>query len=689
MAIDNPLLQHKALPRFDCILPTHAQPAIDAILTDADPELTRIEQAVDPTWEGCVLPLRDLLEPLEFAWGVVTHLHSVMNSDAWREAHDALQPSVIAFSLRVSQSAPLYKAMKALQAGAAWSTLGETRQRIVEASLLNAELAGVGLPPAERERFNSVKRELAEASTRFSNNVLDATKAFSLQLRAAEDIEGLPQSLLVAASEAARNAGSPESTASHGPWLITLEMPLFSPFMQYSTHRAHRETLYRAYVARASAGDKDNTPLIDTILTLRQEMAALLGYDTYAQVSLSQKMADGVDAVDTMIERLRRVVAPAAKRELDELRIYAEQQGETATLMNWDVGYWSEHMRKTRFGFTDEDLRPYLQFPRVLEGLFELAHKLFAITIAPPDQQLSVWHEDVLTFEIKDAEGNPLAAFYLDPYSRPETKRGGAWMNPARSRHRLPDGSTILPAAYLVCNQTLPSDGKPSLMTFGEVTTLFHEFGHALQHLLTTVDDPEAAGINNVEWDAVELPSQFMENWCYHQPTLLRMSGHVDTMEPLPEALYQQLCDARTFLAGSAATRQLLFAALDIELHHRYEPKGPSTPEDVKHDIGAAFSPIPFIDSDRFLCGFSHIFSGGYAAGYYSYKWAEVLSADAFGAFIEAGLDDDAATTTTGLRFRDTVLAVGGSQHPMAVFKAFRGREPDPDALLRHDGLLE
>ncbi|MBT3194596.1 MAG: M3 family metallopeptidase [Verrucomicrobia bacterium] len=688
MSQENPLLLCRELPLFNRIRPEHAKPAIDTILSSLEPALADLEATVAPTWDGCMLPMRDLFEPLDFAWGIISHLHSVMNTPAWREIHDELQPRIVELSLRASQSEPIYQALKTLRDSGVWASLSTTQQRIVESSLLEAELAGVGLPHAERKRFNALKQELAQITTNFSNNVLDATKAYALQLKTNDEIVGLPQSLLIAASEAAKRTGSTESTPTDGPWAITLEMPLFGPFMQYSQRRDHRETLYRAYISRASSGSTDNTPLIDRILSLRQEIAALLGYETYAEVSLSQKMADSVEEVDTMVERLRSVAFPVAKRELEELESFASNHGQNAPLMNWDTGYWSESMREARFGFTDEDLRPYFQFPRVLEGLFGLANRIFGITISAPDTPMPVWHEDVMTFVISDDSGAQIASFYLDPYSRPETKRGGAWLNPMRPRCRKSDGTTTLPAAYIVCNQTRPTREQPSLMTFSEVTTLFHEFGHALHHLLTTVDEPEAAGLHNVEWDAVELPSQFMENWCYHRPALLQMSRHIKTQQPLPDELYQKICDARTFRAASASVRQLLFAALDIELHHRYSPGSELTPQDIKQRIAAEFSPIPFLDSDRFLCGFTHIFAGGYAAGYYSYKWAEVLSADAFEAFIEAGVDDPEATATTGRRFRNTILALGGSQHPMDVFKAFRGRPPDPDALLRHDGLL-
>ncbi len=687
MSPENPLLQYHALPQFDRICPEHAESAITQILTNAEQALSELESTLEPTWDGTIIPLRSLLEPLDFAWSVIAHLHSVMNIPAWREAHDTLQPQIVAFSLRASQSQPIYRALKTLRQSADWSTLSTTRQRVVSDALLGAELAGVGLPDADRARFNTLKSELAQASTKFSNNLLDATKAYALHLDTPEDIAGLPPTLLAAASEAARQSGTTNSTTSEGPWRITLEMPLFSPFMQYSQRRDHRKTLYQAFVSRASSGAADNTEQIDTILTLRRELAQLLGYATHADVSLARKMADGVESVDALIARLRTAAHPAAGRELEAMRVFAAAHGQAEPLMNWDVAYWSERMREIEFGFSTEDLRPYFQFPQVLEGLFQIAQKLFGISVVAADGESPVWHEDVRYFKINDENGKPIASFYLDPYSRPATKRGGAWMDSARTRHRRPDGELELPATYLVCNQTLPTADKPSLMTFNEVTTLFHEFGHGLQHMLTTVDDPEAAGVHGVEWDAVELPSQFMENWCYHRPTLMQMSCHVDTGEQLPEELYQKLCDARTFLAGTATMRQLLFAALDMELYHRYTPEDDLTPDDIKRRIGTDYAHLPFIESDRFLCGFAHIFAGGYAAGYYSYKWAEVLSADAFEAFEEAGLDDATAMAEIGHQFRNTVLALGGSRHPMEVFKAFRGRAPDPDALLRHDGL--
>jgi len=423
---------------------------------------------------------------------------------------------------------------------------------------------------------------------------------------------------------------------------------------------------------------------MEQILRLRREMAGLLGYASYAEVSLASKMAPGVDAVERLLEELRAASWEAALRDLDDLRALAREAGapEADDLRNWDVAFWAERLRERRYAYSDEQLRPYFPLPRVLDGLFALAERLFGVRVRAADGEAPVWHPDVRFFRIADPDGAPRAAFYLDPYSRPAEKRGGAWMDECVGR-----APGRLPIAYLICNQVPPVGDKPSCMTYDELHTLFHEFGHGLQHMLTTVERPLAAGIRNVEWDAVELPSQFMENWCYHRDTLLGLSRHVETGERLPEELFQKLRAARTFRAGSDMLRQLYFAFMDLELHHRWTPESGESPFDVQRRIAARTTVIPPLPEDRFLCGFSHIFAGGYAAGYYSYKWAEVLSADAFGAFEDAGLDDPAAVAATGRRFRDTVLALGGSRHPMEVFRAFRGREPSTQALLRQAGL--
>lgn len=690
---DNPLLIGKGLPPFEAIKSEYIVPAMTQLLAELDAELTSLENQVTPTWSGLVEPLDHLGERLMWSWGVVAHLMSVKNSPELRQAYETVQPQVIQFSNKLSQSQPLYKAFKALREGKDWSNLEPAQQRIVEASIRNAELSGIGLSGEKRERFNGIELEFGELSTKFSNHVLDATKAFTMKLTSKEEVEGLPPSLTSLAAQAARAAGEENATPEHGPWLITLDYPSYVPFMQYSTRRDLREKLYKAFISRASTGEFDNNPLILRILELRKEKAQLLGFNSFAELSLASKMAPNVEAVELLLEELRGASYDAAAKDLEELKAFAAAKGaqESGDLKHWDISFWAERQREEKFAFSAEELRPYFALPQVLDGLFALVKRLFKVTVTAADGMAPVWHENVRYFQIVDETGNPIAYFYLDPYSRPAEKRGGAWMNDCIGRAKVTEAETTttrLPVAYLICNQTPPVDGKPSLMTFNEVETLFHEFGHGLHHMLTKVDYAGAAGINNVEWDAVELPSQFMENWCYDRPTLFGMAKHYETGESLPEHYYQKLLAARHYMSGSTMLRQLHFSCVDLELHHRYVPGGEETPADLRSRIAETTTVIPPLPEDAFLCAFGHIFAGGYAAGYYSYKWAEVLSADAFGAFEEVGLEDEEAIASTGQRYRDTVLALGGSLHPMEVFKAFRGREPSTEALLRHSGLV-
>jgi len=689
---DKPLLIGKGLPPFEAIKPEHVEPAITQLLAELDKELATLEANVQPTWSGLVEPLDRLVERLRWSWGIVGHLMGVKNSPELRTAYETVQPQVVQFLNKLNQSQLLYETFKALRANDTWDSLESAQQRIVEAAIKDAELAGVGLSGEKRDRFNAIQLELAELSTKFSNNVLDATKAFSLTLTTKEEIDGLPPSLTSLAASSARAAGEENATAEDGPWRITLDFPSFGPFVQYSTRRDLREKLYKAYISRASSGELDNAPLLERILQLRQEKAQLLGFSNFAELSLASKMAPNVEAVEALLEELRRASFDAAVKDLEELKSFATDKGaeESSDLKHWDISFWSERQREEKFAFSAEELRPYFPLPQVLNGLFSLVNRLFGVSITAADGQAPVWHEDVRYFQIADETGEAIAYFYLDPYSRPAEKRGGAWMDDCMGRAKITENGTTTtrkPVAYLVCNQTPPVDGKPSLMTFREVETLFHEFGHGLQHMLTKVDYQGAAGINNVEWDAVELPSQFMENWCYHRETLLGMAKHYETGEPLPEHYYQKLLAARNYMSGSAMLRQLHFSCVDLELHYRYQPGGDESVTDVRNRIAKNTTVLPPLPEDAFLCAFGHIFAGGYAAGYYSYKWAEVLSADAFSAFEEAGLDNEQALTTTGKRFRETVLALGGSKHPMEVFKSFRGREPSTDPLLRHSGL--
>ena len=685
---NNPLLVEEGYPRFDQIRAEHVVPAMKVVLERCSEELVNIEQNIQPSWGHTIGALEKFDIPFEYSWSAVSHLFGVRNSPELRKVYEAVQGDVVQFSLRVGQSVVIYQALKELQSSDIWSSLSEPQQRIVEQRIVSAELAGVGLQGEERSRFNEIAQRLSELSTTFSNNVLDATKAFSLTITDPNDIEGMPESLLQLASDAHNKSQETEdSSPAEGPWRFTLEIPLYVPFMKHCRNRSLREEMYRAFTTRGASDEYDNTPLITEILKLRQEQAELLEFRNYAEVSLARKMAPDVNSVLEMLETLRAASWDPAQKDLEDLRELSRSSGQSESLAHWDISFWSERLQEARFDFTDEQLRPYFPMERVLEGLFSLVQRLFGVEVRATDQEAPVWHPDVRFFSIHNEEGERIAAFYLDPYSRPEDKRSGAWMDECLNR-RWKDETLQVPVAHLVCNGTPPVGDKPSLMTFREVETLFHEFGHGLHHMLTRVDFPDAAGINGVEWDAVELPSQFMENWCYHKPTLLGMTAHFETGEPLPEVLFEKLVAARTFQSGMHMLRQLLFGITDMELHSRFDPNGTETVFEVQQRISEKTSVLPMLPENRMLCSFQHIFAGGYAAGYYSYKWAEVLSADAFSAFEDAGLDNEQAVQETGRRFRETILAKGGSEHPMTIFQEFRGRKPSPQALLRHNDLV-
>ena len=697
----NPLHLHEALPRFDLIEPSHVEPGIRTLLAELGVLLDALEANIRPNWAGLIEPLEAVSERLGYAWGLVGHLMGVQNSDALRDAHAAVQTEVVTFGLRLAQSRPIFEGLEALRAGAEFTSLDASQRRIVETLLREAQHAGVGLDETARTRFNEIQAELAELGTNFSNHVLDATQAFAMLITDPVQMAGVPNSLKQLAAQNARENGVEAATAEQGPWRISLDAPVLIPFLEHGECRERREELYRAYVTRASSGELDNTEIIERILVLRHEMAEILGFACFAELSIDSKMAPDITAVEGLLEELRTASIESARSDLDALRDYsteratekAAERSETGrtspvqTIELWDVAFFAERLREARFDYSEETLRAYFPLPQVLEGLFALAKRLFGVSIVSADGETSVWHPDVRFFRVfaegREEEG-AIAAFFLDPYSRSGDKRGGAWMGECigRSGDRL-----RTPVAYLVCNQTPPVDGRPSQMSFDEVLTLFHEFGHGLQHMLTRVEYGLASGIRNIEWDAVELPSQFMENWCYHRETLIGLSQHVDTGERLPDELFDKIEAARTYRAGSQMLRQLYFASMDLALHREDLQRKGQNVFDVQRQIAESTTVLPPLEEDRFLCSFGHIFAGGYAAGYYSYKWAEVLSADAYSAFEEAGLENATAVAEIGRRFRDTVLSLGGGTPPMEVFQAFRGRPPSPAALLRHSGL--
>ncbi|MCP4499737.1 MAG: M3 family metallopeptidase [Deltaproteobacteria bacterium] len=684
---NNPLLDPADLPGFARIQAAHVVPAVEALVKKLAEDFLAFEGELgksEGTWASVMEKINDVTDPLGKAWGIASHLKGVQESEELRAAYEEVQPQVITEFMKIGQSKKLYDAMKALLDGGG---LDAAQVRILKKSILSAELSGVSLEGAEKERFNEVQQELSRLATSFSNHVLDATKSFFLHISDADDVNGMPATWLAGAAAAAK------AKEKEG-WGVTLDYPNYGPFLMHSKNRAQREQVYKAFVTRASSGELDNAPLLDDILRLRKEKGVLLGRANYVELSLEQKMAGSAEEIEALLSSLVVKGKPAAERDLADLKALADEGIAGAPkgddVKHWDMSFLAERLREKRYSITDEEVRPYFPLERVLAGLFSLTKRLFNVDVKAADGEAEVWNDDVRFFKIFNDEGNHIASFFLDPFARPENKRGGAWMDECVVRHKK-EGKLHVPVAYLVCNQTPPTNDLPSLMSFGEVETLFHEFGHGLQHMLTTVDYSDAAGINGVEWDAVELPSQFMENWCYHRPTLLGMSGHFESGETLPVEMFDKLYAARTFRAGSMTVRQVHFARVDLALHKSYVPGEGETAFDLDRSIAEDTLVVQPLDEDRFLCGFSHIFAGGYAAGYYSYKWAEVLSADAFSAFepFLEGAEQESAddVTKTGLRFRDTVLAKGGSEAPMDVFVEFRGRKPNTEALLRHNGL--
>lgn len=683
----NPLLVTEGIPRFDLIKPVHIEPAVNQILVDAEKKLKKIEQDIQPTWNDLVKPLEDITIPFEYAWKPIEHLLNVKNSPELRKEHEKMQSKVVQFWLRLEQSKSIYEGLLSIKNGPEWNELGKAERRVIDLKLRDAKLAGVGLAGQDKERFNEISTELSRLGTKFMNNVLDSTKAYEFIIMEEKDTESWPNSLLQTSSQGYNNAKkTDESTPEEGPWRITLEAPIVVPFLRHSKNRGHREKILRAYMTRADSGEWDNRPLISEILQLRKEKAKLLGYNKYADLSLEAKMAPSVGAVFNMLEELFTASKPNQIDEFKELEKIAAKTGQEEPINHWDTAFWSERLKEKRFDFTDDELRPYFPLPKVLNGMFSLTEFLFDVNIVESEEEVPVWHEDVSYFKVFEDE-KQVGSFYLDAYSRPEEKRGGAWMDSCLDR-RVINSIVRLPVIYLNANGTPPVGDRPSLMSFSEVATLFHEFGHGLQGMLTLVDYPDVSGINGVEWDAVEISSQFMENWCYYEPTLRNISGHWETGEPLPDEYIKKLQEARVFMAGSSMVRQLEFGLTDMKLHSEYDPYGEETAFEVHRKVAKRTKVLPPLENDHFLCAFNHIFAGGYAAGYYSYKWAEVLSADIYSLFEEIGLENVDEVKQLGERFRESYLALGGSVEPMKIFKEFMGREPSVDALLRQYNLV-
>lgn len=693
MSSPNPLIALHGLPPFDRIEPTHVKPALEALLADGRQRVEKLASATTPaTWNDFAQLLSDGLEPLGHAWGVVGHLHSVNDIPAWRDAYNEMLPEVTRFFAELGQNLALFQKYRTIRDSAEYAGLTPTRQRIVDNELRDFRLSGAELPEEQKPRFQEIQEELAGLAAKFSENLLDATNAFAHYVTDEAELKGIPADVLTQAKASADQDGQ-------AGWKFTLHMPSYLPLMQYADSRTLRQTMYRAYATRAAEfpehGSKpewDNTPVMQRLLELKAEEAKLLGFANYAEVSLAPKMADTPAEVLSFLRDLADKAKPHAERDLDELRAFARESLDLATMEPWDVGYVSERLKAARYSFSDDEVKQYFPEDQVLAGLFRVISALFGVSVKPDDAP--VWHEDVSFFRI-ERDGALVGQFYLDLYAR-ETKRGGAWMDDAitRKRKSVAGQDTIqTPVAYLCCNFSRPvgsRDGiaRPALFTHDEVLTLFHETGHGLHHLLTRVEDSSVSGIHGVEWDAVELPSQFMENFCWEWDVLQGMTAHVDTGAALPRALYDKMIAARNFQGGMQMVRQIEFSLFDMLLHSAFDPADPrgvlDLLEEVRREV-AVLIPPPW---HRFPNSFSHIFGGGYGAGYYSYKWAEVLSADAYAAFEEAakatGSTLDAAT---GKRFLDEILAVGGSRPAMASFKAFRGRPPKVDALLRHCGI--
>jgi len=672
----NPLIDYNDLPPFSQIQPEHIQPAIEALITSGRQLINEKANAnTQHSWASLITPLDEEDDRLEQAFSPVSHLNGVAQTPELREAYNACLPLLSEYGTEVGQNQALFEAYQQVQHLEA-DTLTQAQKKYLENTLRSFRLSGVALPEDKKAQFMANSKRLSELSSQFSNHVLDATQAWEKHITDASQLDGMPAVALAGAADKAKEKGVEG-------WLLTLDFPCYLAVMSHVTNRALREEMYHAFTTRASdqgphAGEFDNSALMDEILKLRHEQSLLLGFNNYAERSLATKMATKPEEVIHFLKDLAAKAKPQAEREFAELQEFARSQGADA-LAPWDVAFWSERLREERYSLSEEELRPWFPAEKVVNGMFSIVQHLFGIEIRAKEN-VDTWHPDVTYYEIYNENQELMAGFYLDMYAR-TGKRGGAWMADCRVRRLRADGKVQLPVAFLTCNFAPPAGGKPGLLTHDEVVTLFHEFGHGLHHMLTEQTVAGVSGINGVPWDAVELPSQFMENWCWTSEGLAKISGHYETNEPLPQAMLDKMLAAKNFQKGMFLVRQLEFGLFDFRIHHEYQEglNIQQVLDEVRHEI-AVVTPTA---SNRFQHSFGHIFAGGYAAGYYSYLWAEVLSADAFSRFEEEGIMNQ----QVGREFRQHILAKGGSQEPMDLFIAFRGREPRIEALLRHSGI--
>ncbi|CAM3489475.1 oligopeptidase A [Parendozoicomonas haliclonae] len=673
----NPLIKQDALPRFSDIKADHVVPAIDELLKQSREGIEALlEDGKAYTWANLQEPMDTLGEKLDHAFSPVSHMNAVVNSDELRDAYNSCLPKLSEFSTWVGQNKALFDAYKQIADGAEYAQLDEAQRKVIDNALRDFHLAGVDLPDEKKKRFVELSMKLSELTSSFSDRVLDATMAWSKLITDESELKGLPESALAGARQLAQSKGHDEG------WMLSLDMPSYIPVLTYCENRELREELYTAFVTRASeqgpnASEFDNSETMNEIMASREELAGLLGFKNYAEYSIATKMASTTDEVLGFLEDLAARSKPQAEKELAELKAFAKDEFGAEDFQAWDAGFYGEKLRQQRYAISQEELRPWFPSNKAINGMFEVVSRLYGVTFKPVED-VDTWHKDVQFFDI-ERDGTVIGRFYLDLYAR-ANKRGGAWMADCHNRRKV-EGETVIPVAFLTCNFTPPVGDNPALLTHDEVVTLFHEFGHGLHHMLTQVDYSGVSGISGVPWDAVELPSQFMENWCWEKEALAIISGHHETGEPLPDEMLEKMLAAKNFQSAMMLVRQLEFALFDFRLHVGWKPGTDiqSVLDNVRKEVAVIVPPT----FNRFQNSFSHIFAGGYAAGYYSYLWAEVLSADAFSKFEEDGIFN----RETGLRFLHEVLEKGGSREPADMFAAFRGRKPEIDALLRHKGI--